>query len=309
MTTGANSLYKDSDAVLFNSHKMPNLPPKKLLGQLWVFYCLEAPPHHHRPFTDWDRLFNWTLNFRRDADITQTYGSFRKKSTGKRRLDFIKEVNENNFMIEIRDKSRADQQGHGCPDHPYDKRSDIALIVSRCKTPSRRHVFVRDLQKLVNVDVTGKCGDSNTSAPFTRRHTGDCIRPYKFYLGLENNLCMDYVTEKCFRLYQESLWTVPVCRGSVDYSMYLPPHSYIATSDFATIKELAGYLKRVSSDTDLRERYFEWKKHYEMYSLEGCIGYCRLCEHLHTKDLTKSKLYESVHQWLWGHSNRPSCSN
>lgn len=71
-----------------------------------------------------------------------------------------------------------------------------AWFVSNCASQSRRTEMVRELQKYVDVDVYGDCG----TMVCPRRHEDDCRKmagmKYKFYLSLENSLCLDYVTEK-----------------------------------------------------------------------------------------------------------------
>ena len=60
-----------------------------------------------------------------------------------------------------------------------------------------REVYVRELQKHIEVDVYGSCGELKCSIESIEECYTEVLRPtYKFYLAFENNLCEDYVTEK-----------------------------------------------------------------------------------------------------------------
>ena len=48
-------------------------------------------------------------------------------------------------------------------------------------------------------------------------------RDYKFYLNLENSLCRDYVTEKCYSPLLYS--TVPVVYSGADYEVIKAHHN------------------------------------------------------------------------------------
>ncbi len=74
-------------------------------------------------------------------------------------------------------------------------------MVSNCGGRSSRQEVVKILQKYIQIDVYGNCGnltcpkseDENNSSEECRDMTG---QNYKFYMALENSLCRDYITEK-----------------------------------------------------------------------------------------------------------------
>ena len=60
---------------------------------------------------------------------------------------------------------------------------------------SLRELYIRELQKYMDIDVYGKCG--------TRFEDDDDPRykdEYFFYLAFENSMCEDYITEKLYTL-------------------------------------------------------------------------------------------------------------
>ena len=65
---------------------------------------------------------------------------------------------------------------------------------------ARREKYVKQMKKLVDVDVYGKCGKLKCS----RTNETECYlnleKNYKFYLSFENSICEDYVTEKYFNI-------------------------------------------------------------------------------------------------------------
>jgi hypothetical protein len=38
------------------------------------------------------------------------------------------------------------------------KTKDVVWIVSNCNTPSKREKYVKEMQKIINVDIFGRCG-------------------------------------------------------------------------------------------------------------------------------------------------------
>ena len=67
------------------------------------------------------------------------------------------------------------------------KNKHVAWFVSSCRVPSEREKYVRELQKYVNVDVYGQCGNKTCPKSF------ECLQlltqKYFFYLSFESALC------------------------------------------------------------------------------------------------------------------------
>ena len=85
------------------------------------------------------------------------------------------------------------------------KSRQAAWFVSNCATPGRRESYVKELEKLLKVDVYGKCGRFTCS----RENQTACLlqleSDYKFCLSFENSICEDYVTEKFFNMMKRKL--------------------------------------------------------------------------------------------------------
>jgi len=85
------------------------------------------------------------------------------------------------------------------PFKKYQKRKMLAALISNCDDLNGRLEFISELQKYIQVDVYGKCG--NFSCPKSVENSV-CMtqleQEYKFYLAIENSNCFDYITEKFF---------------------------------------------------------------------------------------------------------------
>jgi alpha-1,3-fucosyltransferase len=55
---------------------------------------------------------------------------------------------------------------------------------------------------------------------------------YKFYLGFENSMCKDYVTEKVFHTFLDNSNAIYVSRGAPNIKSMLPPKTYIDANTF-----------------------------------------------------------------------------
>lgn len=181
-----------SDALVFHwwDIRANDMPHYHLNNQKWTLYNWEPPCNSQvdllEPLGD---NINWTLSYRRDSDIFVPYGEVYKCNKSS--------------------KTKYSFEG---------KKKSIAWFVSNCNSESKREVYVKELQKYIDVDVYGKCGPlmcNNSCYEMMAQN-------YKFYLSFENSvsfennfyrkiknfiffllvqqLCKDYVTEKLFKI-------------------------------------------------------------------------------------------------------------
>ena len=199
------------------------------------------------------------MTYRRDSDIVAAYGGFIRQS---------KPLSVKPILKRVRDLPKSKL---------------VAWVVSDCKTSSKREEYVRELQKLIPVDIFGKCG--TMSCPGMR--SADCSslleRDYLFYLAFENAKCTDYVTEKLFITLTMDI--VPIVMGGANYSAIAPPGSYIDVNDFSSAQELAEELKRLSNAREEYLNFFRWKTETKVLRGRGALGEnhegCNLCKALH----------------------------
>jgi alpha-1,3-fucosyltransferase len=94
--------------------------------------------------------------------------------------------------------------------------------------------------------------------------------------------------------------------GSVDYTKFAPPHSFIDVNDFASPKQLARYLSLLDQTDSLYMRYFDWKREFTVH-LNLKLGWCLLCKLAHDSQVS-SRTYEDILEW-WVSNNPANCSN
>ena len=247
------------------------------LGQRYIFFGFDAPLGRGGEHLDYSRFpdfFNWTMTYRRDSDIFAPYGGFVRRS-------------EPTSVEPILERVK------GLP-----KSKMVAWVVSDCKTSSKREDYVKELQKLIPVDIFGRCG--TMSCPGAR--SVDCSKlletDYLFYLAFENSKCADYVTEKLF--FTLTMDIVPVVMGGANYSAIAPPGSYIDANHFSSAKELAEELKRLSDAREEYLNYFRWKVNTEVLDGFSEMG-CNLCKALH--ESKPAKTYQDLGAWWKGGGN------
>ena len=99
---------------------------------------------------------------------------------------------------------------------------------------------------------------------------------FQFYFSFENSLCVDYITEKFFKVLNNNV--IPVVLNGVNMTQHAPPHSYIDIKDFKNLKgkrfsfllkviiksftDAAKYMIKVSEDDKLFSSYFWWRDFY-----------------------------------------------
>ncbi|OWF34960.1 Glycoprotein 3-alpha-L-fucosyltransferase A [Mizuhopecten yessoensis] len=279
MTSGVNAEFSTSDAVMFQGPLLSyshSRPPAKTRGQIWVLHGSEAPVYWSGSLSQWRGLFNWTMSYRRDADIRHSYGDFRTKQ----RQAGLSTVPADSFISNLF--------------------NPVGWFVSHCATSSKRESYVKQLAKYVNIDIYGACGKLVCGFKFK-----ECLDRYKFYLSFENAICRDYITEKVFNIYQVASNTIPVVRGfKGQAAMFLPPGSYISTDEFSSAEELSKLLLQLSTNITSFQSYFRWKHFYESYSYDP-NPFCTLCRKLHQSESYR-RLYNDIEAWIKG-GNKEFC--
>lgn len=155
----------------------------------------------------------------------------------------------------------------------------------------------------MQVDIYGKCGDLKCSRDAMDKCYEMLQTDYKFYLAFENSNCVDYITEKLFENALQ-FGVLPIVMGArpKDYEKYAPKHSYIHVEEFASPKQLAEYLHKLSQDDQLYNSYFQWRGtgHVEWTPKKY---FCHLCAMLHDNStMSRSKWYANVDAW-WNAPN------
>lgn len=145
----------DYDALVFHIAEpwayslFEKVPKLRSPRQIYVAANMESPAHTKHLLAGDHDFFNWTMTYRLDSEVVWNYNDFVDAETGlvvgpsdrpQWRRDFEEYYNET-LLEMVREKGKMGVQ-----------------FVSHCGTISKRDDLVREIQRLMEVDVYGKCG-------------------------------------------------------------------------------------------------------------------------------------------------------
>lgn len=265
------SLFPSADVVVFHNRelvqgmqKLPfDLPRPQGQSRAWM--SLEAPVYNGN-LGKYANIFNMTITYRRDADITIPYGEIQAKAS----------------------------EEHLVEDIPLNKNLLACWVVSNYRSQHKRSQVYKELSAVVPVEVYGRW----TKKPLPSRALLSTISGCYFYLAFENSLGKDYITEKLWRnAFQGG--AVPVVMGAPlgDYKAVLPPNSFIHIDEFASIKDLGEYLQQLAEDKKRYSEYFTWKQQWKvkLYT-DWRERLCKICSQYNS--LPQQKVYSDLEAWV-----------
>ncbi|XP_076447031.1 alpha-(1,3)-fucosyltransferase C-like isoform X2 [Babylonia areolata] len=263
------------DAIIFPGTAGREKPPLRRThpDQVFIYYDLDPPLRPTQAFgsREWNSVFNWTWSYRQDADIWEPAGTLKKTGDKVKPLSFYKDL--------AKEKS---------------KNKHVAWFVNTCQVPSQRERYVQELQKHVNVDVYGRCGNKTCPKSF------ECLQmltqKYFFYLSFESALCKDYVTDKFLHMFLEDIHVVPVVMGGAEYRSFFAEGTYIDVSWFPSPKQLGEFLRLLMDDRKVYAQFLWRKSHFLFAGTSTTSALCQLCQRLHDPR-TYRKTYPDLQNW------------
>lgn len=267
--TDNTSTLPTADVVVFHhqelSRGVSSLPLHldRPASQRWVWLSME-PPINNANLTQLNGLFNWTMSYRRDADISIPYG---KTLPGGDERGFQSAPNRSCL---------------------------VSWVVSRYRPHQARAVVYQSLKEYIPIEVYGKWNNKPLSNKKLLPTVANCL----FYLSFENSEAKDYISEKLWRnAFQAG--TIPVVLGPsrATYEAVAPPHSFIHVADFKSTAELAAYLKHVATDSRASEEYLQWRRTHRIKTYtDWRERLCQIC--VKYPSLPASKVYQDLHSWV-----------
>ncbi|XP_062388886.1 4-galactosyl-N-acetylglucosaminide 3-alpha-L-fucosyltransferase 9 [Sardina pilchardus] len=272
--TDDRNLYSIADGVLIhhrdiddNMSNLPNLPRPSF--QKWIWMLFESPQNSKR-IAGLDNLFNVTMSYRRDADITV-------------REQLQRKTKDTEEPTPVKSK----------------KTNTVCWIVSNWNKNHARVKYYNKLKEHIEVETFG----SGVNRVLSNAEYTQTIESCKFYLSFENTLessdhtAIDYMTEK---LYSPLRWgTVPVVLGPPreSYERFIPRDAFIHVDDFNSPKELADYLRGVN-ETEYHQ-FFNWRKQFRVTGVNFAQEHaCRACQYI--RERKSYQVFTNLNKWYWG---------
>ncbi len=263
------SAFSTADVVVFHHHELnrglSSLPLHLVrpASQHWVWLSME-PPVNNANLTRLNGLFNWTMSYRRDADISIPYG---KTMLGGDELGFQFAPN------------------HSCL---------VSWVVSRYRPHQARARVYQSLKKYIPIEVYGKWNKKPLSNKKLLPTIANCL----FYLSFENSEVKDYISEKLWRnAFQAGAIPVVLGPSRATYEALAPPRSFIHVADFKTTADMAAYLKRVAADRQVYEEYFQWHRTHRIKTYtDWRERLCQIC--VKYPSLPANRVYQDLESWV-----------
>lgn len=230
--TDNRSLYSRAEGVLVFHRAicddLSNLPTSRTRFQRWIWFNMDSPTDTRR-IAGIDGLFNLTLSYRRDSDISVHWKlTFKMNTDG----DFVLPKKER-LLCWIVDSNELHTNS------------------------GERNTYYRELAKHVKVDIFHSSSDALKGENYFLT-----ISSCKFYLSFENSVHRDYITETFNG--PLAAGTVPIVLGPPrrNYENFAPGTSFIHVNDFPDAATLADFLLSLERDNKAYMKFFEWQKFY-----------------------------------------------
>lgn len=267
--TDNTSTFSTADVVVFHHQELSRGPSSLPLhlnrpaSQHWVWLSME-PPVNNANLSQLTGLFNWTMSYRRDADISVPYG---KTMLGSSELPFQAAPNRSCL---------------------------VSWVVSRYRLHQVRAAVYQSLKKYIPIVVYGRW----SKKPLSKKGLLPTIAKCKFYLSFENSVAKDYISEKLWRnAFQAGAVPVVLGPSRATYEALAPPGSFIHVADFKSAADLAAYLKHVAADRQAYEEYLQWHRSHRIKTYtDWRERLCQICVSYPT--LPANKVYQDLESWV-----------
>ncbi|KAM9424766.1 alpha-(1,3)-fucosyltransferase 7-like isoform 1-T3 [Pholidichthys leucotaenia] len=266
------STFTSADVVVFHNRELVTGQERLPLhlprppGQRWAWMSLESPRHNGN-LSPYGNIFNMTVSYRRDADVTIPYGE----------------------IVPVEDEDTGEVAGSAS----LNKSSLVCWLVSNYRTSYERSRFYRKLQSVIPVTVYGNWN----GRPLPSNKLLPTISTCYFYLALENTVAKDYITEKLWKN-AYGCGAVPIVLGPPmeDYEAVAPPHSFIHVDQFSSVEELGQFLRELVKDQKRYQEYFSWRTRWRVRLVSNWNErLCRICSKFNS--LPPKKVYTDLKAW------------
>lgn len=190
--TTDKSLFSQADAVVYHIRdEIDQYEAKQFRhpNQRFVFTLWESPTYTPN-LKSYKNFFNWTMTYRFQSHIVASYyfvSSYIHTLNNYYHL-MIKENQTKNLNLQFK---KLDYQ---LSDKVLAKKKlgTVAALISNCRSASRRSRVIRQLKRVIDVQVYGRCGKNCPKDIDCRKFIAE---NYYFFLSFENSLCLDYTSK------------------------------------------------------------------------------------------------------------------
>lgn len=256
--TTDKSCFQQADFVVFH---IPDLRRvigsdelEKRKGQIWIAWSLECEVNY--PWVEnpeFRELFDLWMGYHENDDIIYSYCKYSSKEIFSRKLISFPQNNR------------------------------MCMFISSPFNQSHRQEYLYELMKYTPIDSYGMLYNNKRLLKDNGSQTLlNTIKDYKFVIGFENALAIDYVTEKFYNPLIAG--TVPVYLGASNVHDFAPGEDcFVDVRSFKSPRQLAEFLNRCYKDDALYQRFFRWrnkpllKKYVDRVNREKVNPIIRLC--------------------------------
>ena len=238
-----------------------------------------------------DFLFNWTISYRLDSEISSCVNGCTRKLKIKSESQFDESNLKNKFDRNIDTKIKA------------------VYFIDDCKlnniNENKGFNFALGLNKIYNITFISSCYlDFKNQIELEFQETfikNDIKNEYLFALSFDPlPNCNSYLSKKFWYYLKNNLIPIVIYPNKMYYEQNAPLNSYIHVEDFDyDVKKLSEYLKKIETNFNIYIKYFEWHETNEIIVDEISLNEnieCEICEKLNEQD--SEIYYTSVSKWF-----------
>ncbi|CAG9782537.1 unnamed protein product [Diatraea saccharalis] len=263
------------DTILFSAQEISsgerNLPNVRAAIQKYVFVANDSADNYPVCDSFYDQFFNWTWTYKMESSIPYTFFT-------------VHNIHDENLGSHFRWILNMTPIDTYMKSQLSSKRKAVAIFLDKCKSRSKREVYIENLKWQLSkynlgIDVYGNCGKNKC-----KKKMSGCFwrlkKYYFFYLAMEDSISPNYITQEVVYGYENN--AVPVVYGGAQYSKFLPPNSYLNAMQLNE-EMLARAMNDIIRNRSLYYDYFRWKNHYIIKATKT-LDPCALCKALNNKN-------------------------
>lgn len=258
---------RKTDAVVIeaDSADVPDVPLHRHRGQVWVFWARGAPPPEASyGLQSISTKFNWTMSYRRDADVTTSF-----KRWTRLRATYSGETFKR--LFDIKSKSGV---------WLLSECEEERINEIKTKVPAnleRSFALAQLVAGATGTRIAKKCGRAMCKTRL------ECLKKlrndYFFIIIVENSSCFEHPNQMILDALEHDI--IPVYFGNSSLGDIAPPMSVVDTTTISKLGDILRLLLSVFTRFEKFREYMIWKETYEIVAPKNPL--CALCDALYER--------------------------